>query len=132
MVTVRVAWDEQADNVLHYYFESRWNWDDAYQAYHQAHSLIEAKSKPIGVVLSGPDNMILPPNLLTHTRKLMTSKKSQHTKLIVFVSNSLFVRTMANILTKLVTTELHTTTDLDAARKLVSKRLEAASGKLED
>lgn len=124
-MAVRVAWDEQQETIFHYYFDERWTWDDAYNAFDIAHKLIEEKAKPIGVILSGPNNMLVPPNLLTHSKKLMTSKKSKHTKLIVLVTTNMFLRTMANILTKIIPTELHTAYDMESAKTLIVSRLEA-------
>lgn len=126
---VRIEWDEQQENIMHYYFDSRWTWDDAYRAFDVAHAMIEERAKPIGVILSGPDNMLVPPNMLTHTRKLMGSKKSKHSKLIIFVTNNMFIRTMANILTKIITTELHTAYDMDSAKALIVSRLQALADK---
>jgi hypothetical protein len=74
---VRAVWDEQQSCIMHYYFDARWTWDDVYLAFNEAHAQIEEKAKPIGVILSGPDNMLIPPNMLTHMRKLMGNKKRQ-------------------------------------------------------
>jgi hypothetical protein len=126
---VRVMWDEQQDSVIHYYFDALWTWDDVYLAFDEAHAMIEERAKPLGVILSGHDNMLVPPNMLTHTRKLMGSKKSKHTKLIIFVTNNMFIRTMANILTKIITTELHTAYDMESAKSLVLSRLQALADK---
>jgi hypothetical protein len=126
---VRVMWDEQQENIIHYNFDALWTWDDVYIAFDEAHSMIEERAKPLGVILSGPDNMLVPPNMLTHTRKLMGSKKSKHTKLIVFVTNNMFIRTMANILTKIISTELHTAYDMESAKSLVVSRLQASIDK---
>jgi hypothetical protein len=126
---VRIEWDEQEENIMHYYFDARWTWDDVYHAFDEAHAMIEERAKPIGVILSGPDNMLVPPNMLTHTRKLMGSKKSKHSKLIIFVTTNMFIRTMANILTKIITTELHTAYDMDSAKALIASRLQAMADK---
>src|SRR5688500_17990916 len=121
---VRVAWDEQQESIMHYYFDLTWTWDDVYNAFDVAHSMIEERGKPIGVILSGPHNTQLPPNMLTHSRKLISSKKSKHTKLIIFVTTNMFIRTMANVLTKIVTNELHTAYDMESAKTLILSRLE--------
>jgi hypothetical protein len=124
-MAIEVAWDAEQENIFHYYFDGRWTWEDVYNAFDKAHALIEEKAQPIGVILSGPNNMIVPPNLLTHSKKLMTTKKSKHTKLIILVTNNMFLRTMANVLTKIISTELHTAYDMESAKTLILSRLEA-------
>ena len=125
-MSVQIQWDETHSDILHYFFSSRWTWDEFYPAFHTAHSEINQANRPIGVILSGPADMLLPPNMLTNAAKVVKHKRSKNTAVLVFVTQSMFVRTMLRAISRLSSTEFRTADTLDEARKVALAVVAAA------
>lgn len=126
-MSVRVQWDTSHKDIIHYFFDSAWSWAEFYDAFHYAHGEINAASRPIAVILSGPDSMALPPNMLTNAVKVIKQKRSKNTAALIFVTRNLFVRTMLRAVRQLSSTDLRTADTLDDARTIAVQVLDGSS-----
>jgi hypothetical protein len=125
-MSVQIQWDDSHKDILHYHFSSRWTWDEFFPAFQTAHSEINQANRPIGVILSGPADMILPPNMLSNAAKVVKHKRSKNTAVLVFVTPSMFVRTMLRAISRLSSTEFRSADTLDDARNIALQMVAAA------
>ncbi len=94
---VRVNWDNPAKTILRYDFTDRWSWKDIYAAKNIGDAMIESVPHGVGVMFVLPSNATLPENAISNVRSLI---KSAHRRVYasVFVSNSVYVKTIYNVL----------------------------------
>jgi hypothetical protein len=72
-VGVTVTWDNEERTRLRWDFEEKWTWDEYYQADQQARTMMEGVSYSIGGIVNLQKSTSLPPETLTHFRRIATN-----------------------------------------------------------
>lgn len=126
-MTVRVAWDNEAQTILRYDFEERWSLTDFYLEKAKGDAMIDAAPHKlnVGVLFVMPRTVQMPANAITATRQGMNSKHPRAV-LIVLTTESRFTITLYDVLARIYPpiTQVYKRADtLEAARTLIASRL---------
>ncbi|MEO8609145.1 MAG: hypothetical protein ABI690_14745 [Chloroflexota bacterium] len=126
---INVAWDTEDQTIICYHFSEHWTWEEFFEARNQVLEQIDTVAHKVGVIMDTPPNIILPPNVLTHS---LTSLRHMHpnTAIVVFIAGKSFLNMMVSMMAKmsrLSTNNIIVAANLDEARAIITKRLQEVS-----
>ncbi|MFN8372518.1 MAG: hypothetical protein U0694_06540 [Anaerolineae bacterium] len=127
---VTVHWDNPAQTILRYDFESPWTFSELDNARRVGYDMVDKVSHQglVGVLLALPRQGIMPANAVTNALGQMRVRHKR-TIVMVVVSDNPFVKVLYNTLTAVNTAAKLTfmqADNLDTARALVAARLETS------
>jgi hypothetical protein len=122
---IKIQWDDAARRIVRYDFDEQWTWEDFFVAKKQAYAMIDAVARKVAVIMVAPNNVALPPNMLTHGLSALRNKHP-NTLVVVFVITKPFLRAMLSTMSKISRLAEASTVvvfTLEEARALAAKRL---------
>ncbi len=130
MTTVHVDWDDDAQQIIRYVFQPRWDWVDFFAAVSEARALMDSAPGNVGVIFDASDapNINVPPNALTNFRNAL-NRSHEKNKLMVVVLNSAFARILIASVQKLGgerASLLQFAATVDEARQMIRTHLNGA------
>ncbi|MEO0563447.1 MAG: hypothetical protein AAF125_15160 [Chloroflexota bacterium] len=97
-MSVRVEWLDTQQDILHFIFEGKWNWDEFYQTRDVSRTMIREVTHSVYVVLDFSDaNVQLPKNLISNFRRLAENRLSNTEQFYIISRRSTLAKTLINV-----------------------------------
>lgn len=123
-MSIKVGWDDERKLLMHYEFPRNWTWDMFYEAKAKAYDMVDSVDYPIGVMMSTPPEMSLPPNILSHLRSALANKH-ENTVIVVVVLQNAFLIALVNILMRIArTVNVHIVNTPEEGRSIIYRTLQ--------
>jgi hypothetical protein len=90
---IQVFWEDDAQTIFRYNFESTWTWDELYTAYYQAIAMEKSVAHRVDVILDMRNSGRVPANALLHIKNI-SEKQPPNIGLSIFVTTNAFIGSM--------------------------------------
>src|SRR5262245_53175291 len=123
---VQATWDNSEKTVILLNFEGNWTWEETYEAVEQRNRLVETVANDVDLIVNfGEAGLRVPPNAITHTRKIMSYPNDQIGRVAIVGFKSIHI-TLWNVVRKIYSTlgkndQFILVASLDEAREVLTK-----------
>lgn len=118
---ISITWDDEAQSVLRLTYESRWTWDEFYEAFRLSGRYLRSADYEVSVINDVSGDTQPPQNLMGNLQTCLESL-APNVGLIVFVGDDLYAAAVVEVMRgmyPLHTGNWHATETLDDARALI-------------
>jgi hypothetical protein len=98
---IKVEWANQDKNVVRWQFLDHWTWQEFYQAQREVDAMIDTVEGMVDGIIFTSSLQHIPPNALTHLRKILRQKHQRYGISIVIGARS-FLTALLNLLPRLI------------------------------
>lgn len=100
-MAIKIEWDNPEKTILRYRFIDNWSWDEYLEQLKVGREMMATVSHKVCILNDLTAMKSLPPNFITLARSVIGSRP-ENTGLAIFVSSSIFFKTMHNVLGKVL------------------------------
>jgi hypothetical protein len=121
-----IRWDNDEESILLMRVTGEWSLGDYYMRYLEGKIMMEAVEYPVFLILDMTDSARIPSRMMS-TASFSKKNRAKNLEFTVFVGASLFVRTLAEVLSGIISSghkkRLYFANNLEGARQIINSHI---------